>query len=73
MAEPTVISAPDIKAARMENPKMRDRDLADKLGISEAELVAAALGETATRIVADPGPDHARTYPVGRGHGPDPQ
>lgn len=54
MAEPTVISAPDIKAARVENPKMRDRDLADKLGISEAELVAATLGETATRIVADP-------------------
>ncbi|WP_372612806.1 hemin-degrading factor [Aquicoccus sp.] len=54
MAEPTVISASDIKAARMENPKMRGRDLADKLGISEAGLVAAALGETATRITAHP-------------------
>lgn len=36
MAEANAISVPEIKAARAENPKMRDRDLADKLGISEA-------------------------------------
>ena len=53
MAEANAISVPEIKAARAENPKMRDRDLADKLGISEAQLVAADVGETVTRITAD--------------------
>ncbi len=32
---------------------MRDRDLADSLGISEAQLVAADVGDTVTRITAD--------------------
>ena len=49
----TTISAGEIKAARLEEPKMRDRDFADKIGISEGQLVAAHLGETATRITAD--------------------
>lgn len=53
MDEANVISATDIKAARADNPKMRDRDLADKIGISEAQLVAAHVGDTATRITAD--------------------
>ncbi|TWH01212.1 putative hemin transport protein [Mesorhizobium sp. J18] len=39
-----------IRAARIENPKMRERDLANKLGISEAELVAAHCGEGVVRI-----------------------
>lgn len=40
----------EIRKARADNPKMRERDLARQLGISEAELVAAHCGETVTRI-----------------------
>ena len=39
-----------IRKARDDNPKMRERDLAAQLGISEAEFVAAWVGEGATRI-----------------------
>lgn len=43
--------APDqIRQARADNPKMRERDLAAQLGISEAELVAAFIGENVTRV-----------------------
>jgi putative hemin transport protein len=43
--------APDeINRARLDNPKMRERDLAAQLNISEAELVAARCGEGAVRI-----------------------
>lgn len=42
--------AAEIRAARLENPQMRERDLALNLGISEAELVAAHCGEGVTRI-----------------------
>lgn len=42
-----------IRRSRLENPKMRERDLADQLGISEADLVAAHCGSGATRIHAD--------------------
>ena len=40
----------EIRAARSENPKLRERDLALQLGISEAELVAAHCGESVRRI-----------------------
>ncbi|WP_378950518.1 hemin-degrading factor [Mesorhizobium sp. ANAO-SY3R2] len=40
----------EIRQARAENPKMRERDLAAQLGISEAELVAAHAGEGVVRI-----------------------
>lgn len=40
----------DIRRARVENLKMRERDLASQLGISEAELVAAHIGEGVVRI-----------------------
>ncbi len=40
----------EIRAARAENPKMRERDLAIQLGISEAELVAAHCGDAVRRI-----------------------
>jgi putative hemin transport protein len=40
----------DIRRARAENPKIRERDLSQQLGISEADLVAAHCGETVTRI-----------------------
>ncbi len=48
----------EIRAARLKNPKMRDRDFADTLNISEAELVAAYTGAhdeiRVTRITAAP-------------------
>ncbi|MDQ2093387.1 hemin-degrading factor [Rhodalgimonas zhirmunskyi] len=47
------LSAAEIRAARADNPKMRDRDFADKMGISEAQLVAAYVGVKATRIAGD--------------------
>jgi putative hemin transport protein len=40
----------EIRRARNDNPKMRERDLAVSLGISEAELVAAHCGEEVLRI-----------------------
>ncbi|AJY44608.1 hemin-degrading factor [Martelella endophytica] len=46
----------EIRAFRRDNPKMRERDIARILGISEAELVAAEVGLTATRIDANPTP-----------------
>ena len=47
------ISVSEIKLARVEHAKLRDRDLAKKLGISEAQLVAALFGEAAVRITTD--------------------
>lgn len=38
-----------IRLARTENPKMRERDLATQLGVSEADLVAAHVGEGVRR------------------------
>ncbi|MGH7004019.1 MAG: hemin-degrading factor, partial [Alphaproteobacteria bacterium] len=47
----TVRPAPEtIRKARADNPKMRERDLAQFLAISEADLVAAYCGISATRI-----------------------
>jgi putative hemin transport protein len=40
----------EIRAARSGNPKMRERDLAAQLGISEAELVAAYCGDGVLRL-----------------------
>ncbi|MDX8493001.1 hemin-degrading factor [Mesorhizobium sp. VK22B] len=39
-----------IRRAREDNPKLRERDLAAQLGISEAELVAAHCGQGAVRV-----------------------
>jgi len=46
------ISPAAIRAARLDNPKLRERDLATNLGISEGEYVAAFCGEGATRLEA---------------------
>lgn len=43
----------EIRSARSENPKMRERDLSDRLGIAEAQLLAAHVGQGVTRISAD--------------------
>jgi putative hemin transport protein len=40
----------EIRRARADNPKARERDLAAELGISEAELIAAHCGEGVVRI-----------------------
>ena len=42
-----------IRAAREQYPKMRERDLARTIGVSEAELVAAWCGRQARRIEID--------------------
>lgn len=50
------ISLPDtaaIKEARRNNPKMRERDLATQLGISEAEFLDAFVGDHDERIEPD--------------------
>lgn len=43
-----------ITHARTEFPKLRERDLAAAIGLTEAQLVAAEAGAAATRIIADP-------------------
>lgn len=53
MTEKTRPSPAEIRAFRAENPKMRERDIAAQLGVSEGALVAAEVGLTATRIDAD--------------------
>ncbi len=50
MTDTTRPTPADIRAFRVENPKMRERDIAAQLGISEAALVAAEVGLTAIRI-----------------------
>ena len=42
-----------IRSLRSDHATMRDRDFARMLGISEAELLACYLGETASRIATD--------------------
>jgi len=44
------LSPDEIRRAREDNPKMRERDLALQLGISEAELVAAHCGQGVARV-----------------------
>ncbi|NVK35188.1 MAG: hemin-degrading factor [Rhodobacteraceae bacterium] len=44
------LTAEKIRQARAENPKLRERDLAYKLGISEGELVASFVGHGVRRI-----------------------
>ncbi|TCQ10378.1 putative hemin transport protein [Rhizobium sp. PP-F2F-G36] len=53
MTEPNRPSPADIRAYRAEHPKMREREIAAQLGISEAALVAAECGLTAIRIDSD--------------------
>lgn len=54
MAHMTTPSKDTILAYLSENPRMRARDAADSLGISEAALVAAQVGQGAARIAAHP-------------------
>ncbi|WP_068109326.1 hemin-degrading factor [Tropicimonas marinistellae] len=57
MTQTESTSAEEIRAACRENPKARSRDLAEELGLTEAQLVAAhvaQIGYGATRIAAHP-------------------
>ncbi len=44
----------EIRAFRAQHANMRERDLADKLNISEAQLIAAYCGEGVVRVDAHP-------------------
>jgi len=50
---PNTLAPEQIRAARESSPKIRDRDLADILNISEAEFVAAWCGDTVRRLTLD--------------------
>lgn len=50
MTSQTKPSPREILRARDDNPKLRERDLATSLGVSEADLVAAYVGDTVRRI-----------------------
>jgi putative hemin transport protein len=52
MTKTTRPTPAEIRAFRADNPKMRERDIAARLEISEAALVAAEVGITAVRIDA---------------------
>ncbi|MCP9484104.1 hemin-degrading factor [Shimia sp. CNT1-13L.2] len=47
------IDPSSIRKARLENPKARERDFAESLGASEAEFLAAHVGQGVVRITAD--------------------
>lgn len=50
MTETSSPTPSEIRAYRAANPKMRERDIAAQLGVSEAALVAAECGLTSIRI-----------------------
>ncbi|GAA4230162.1 putative hemin transport protein [Sagittula marina] len=54
MTQHTQYDPSAIRAFLADNPKLRARDAADAMGISEAQLVAARIGQGATRIAAHP-------------------
>ncbi|MBV0912465.1 hemin-degrading factor [Anianabacter salinae] len=54
MATTQSLAPADIRGARTDFPKLRDRDLAEKIGVSEAQLLAAFTGTDVTRIAAHP-------------------
>ncbi|SEP21544.1 putative hemin transport protein [Salinihabitans flavidus] len=54
MADQDVPTPEQIRAAAADHPNLRARDLADKIGISEAQLVAARIGQGVSRIAAHP-------------------
>lgn len=53
------LSAESIRRARLDNPKMRERDLAQMLGISEAQFLDAWTGQGVERVK----PDFAAIFP----------
>jgi putative heme degradation protein len=71
MSHETDLTPAKIRQAHSTHAKLRARDLAVKLGIREAQLVAAFAGQTATRI-ASRSSDGCGTN-AWSDHGPDPQ
>ncbi len=59
-AKISTLPAEDIRKAIIDNLKLRERDLCEKLGISEAELVAANIDHGVTPIT----PDLDKLFPV---------
>ncbi len=54
MTQFNVPSADAIRTFHADNKNMRERDIATKLGISEAQLIAAYVGHGTTQIVSHP-------------------
>lgn len=54
MADRTLLTADQIRALRLENPKARARDFAHMHALTEADLVAAHLGHGVTALDATP-------------------
>lgn len=54
MSQSDSLPPAEIRAFRAEHLNMRERDLADKLNISEAQLIAAYCGAGATRVTPHP-------------------
>lgn len=52
MTEQVLIAPAHIRAAYAQNPGKRDRDLAESLGVTEGQLVAAFAGLDVTRLTA---------------------
>jgi putative hemin transport protein len=52
------------RAYRAEQPKVRIRDAARALGVSEAELVATGIGDTAVRLAAKPWGELIKALPA---------
>ena len=61
------LSRADIQAAKAQNTDKRDRDLAESLGISEVELLAADIGNGVTRIDAQVDGDFQGLVELGLG------
>lgn len=54
MAHATLPTPEEIRQTLADKPKMRERDVAESLGISEAQLLAAQLGKGVTAVNAHP-------------------
>ncbi|WP_439525784.1 hemin-degrading factor [Roseovarius mucosus] len=54
MTDSAPLTPDALRAFMADNPKMRSRDQANRLGISEAQLVAAHIGRGVTAIAAHP-------------------
>ncbi|MEY8842833.1 hemin-degrading factor [Cribrihabitans sp. XS_ASV171] len=54
MTENHPLTGAEIRTRAAQNDTLRARDLADSMGIAEAQLIAAQTGHGVTRLIADP-------------------
>lgn len=54
MASPLTLTATQIREKRADNPKLRERDFADMLGITEAQFLSAFQGHGVTPVNSHP-------------------